>query len=443
MKLFKKSVALGSILLTTIGGYAQEITLNVSGGMQGLDVKMNNGDSKLKAGGQLGVGYTYFINKHWGVLTGVDVGYYSSKNTLRNSTYATYLSDSQNDLFEYRVKTMGYSEKNTFYTASIPLLVQYRTTGNTQFYVNAGARIHFPFSQKGKVHINEVTTSGYYPDMNVVFENMPQHGFSTYNNLSNETDAKLKTAVALNAETGVSFKLSEKLRLYTGVYVNYGLNDMLKKENGTVDTPIVNYDANGNGNVQTNSILTTTHAADKAKLLGYGLQVKLGINLKKNKLQENVQVEEEIIPVEVIEELTVEEVVTEQPIDKTPAKPIEKKMTESEIEQVKQPVTLITLGSTQLTKANKEHLKEVAQILNEYSEQKVEVVGHTCDIGSEQTNLIVGEKRAQAVATYLETEGVNKERIEVKSDGETNPLYPNTSEANRKKNRRVSIELIK
>lgn len=68
------------------------------------------------------------------------------------------------------------------------------------------------------------------------------------------------------------------------------------------------------------------------------------------------------------------------------------------------------------------------------------VTGHTCDIGAEAYNLKLGTRRAEAVRTYLLSNGFSSECIKTESKGETSPALPNTSEENRKKNRRVELQ---
>lgn len=69
------------------------------------------------------------------------------------------------------------------------------------------------------------------------------------------------------------------------------------------------------------------------------------------------------------------------------------------------------------------------------------IVGHTCNLGSKQYNDMLSDKRALAVKNYLIEQGVNSENISVVGKGEEQPLYTNTSDENRNKNRRVEIIL--
>jgi len=74
-------------------------------------------------------------------------------------------------------------------------------------------------------------------------------------------------------------------------------------------------------------------------------------------------------------------------------------------------------------------------------DQKVYITGHTCDVGSDSFNKILGFNRAGSAMLMLKDHGVNEEQIEFTSMGEEQPAYSNDNEANRNKNRRIEIEI--
>lgn len=68
------------------------------------------------------------------------------------------------------------------------------------------------------------------------------------------------------------------------------------------------------------------------------------------------------------------------------------------------------------------------------------VAGHTCDIGTEEFNMRLSEKRALAVKAYLEKhQGVAPDRLSVKAYGKTKPFASNDTEAGKIRNRRVEF----
>jgi outer membrane protein OmpA-like peptidoglycan-associated protein len=73
---------------------------------------------------------------------------------------------------------------------------------------------------------------------------------------------------------------------------------------------------------------------------------------------------------------------------------------------------------------------------------KVEISGHTDNIGSSTLNLELSKKRAQAVADYLIKKGISIDRILVVGYGDTQPIMDNDSGDSREKNRRIEFKIV-
>ena len=100
-------------------------------------------------------------------------------------------------------------------------------------------------------------------------------------------------------------------------------------------------------------------------------------------------------------------------------------------------------GSSRITGRGTAILDRVVVILKKYANYDVVIEGHTDDIGEEAYNLRLSEGRAKSVQQYLIDKGIDDERLQYIGMGETVPLYPNTSDENRRRNRRVEFLLIK
>ncbi|MCU0848673.1 MAG: OmpA family protein [Spirochaetes bacterium] len=100
-------------------------------------------------------------------------------------------------------------------------------------------------------------------------------------------------------------------------------------------------------------------------------------------------------------------------------------------------------GSESLTGKGKDILDRVYSILKKYRGYDITVEGHTDDIGKDDLNLELSERRAKSVMNYLIGKGMDEGRIRFMGMGETVPLYPNTTDENRRRNRRVEFLLIK
>ena len=98
---------------------------------------------------------------------------------------------------------------------------------------------------------------------------------------------------------------------------------------------------------------------------------------------------------------------------------------------------------TELSDEQKNGLDEAAIVLNKYDDVNVLLTGHTCKIGYRNINQRKGMKRAEAAKDYLMSKGISENRITIDSKGEDEPLVPNNSRENFRRNRRVEIQIIK
>ncbi len=83
------------------------------------------------------------------------------------------------------------------------------------------------------------------------------------------------------------------------------------------------------------------------------------------------------------------------------------------------------------------------EFLQKYPERKLLIKGHTCDLGNPATNVKLSKQRADAMKTILVLKGCNPNNIVTKGMGSAEPLVPNTNEENRKKNRRIEMQIEK
>ena len=100
------------------------------------------------------------------------------------------------------------------------------------------------------------------------------------------------------------------------------------------------------------------------------------------------------------------------------------------------------VGSATLRPQFRAVLDDVAASLTQYPNSLVDVYGHTDSTGSDSFNQQLSERRAQTVANYLTSRGVNSARLRWQGFGETMPIADNATEQGRQLNRRVEIKII-
>jgi len=99
-------------------------------------------------------------------------------------------------------------------------------------------------------------------------------------------------------------------------------------------------------------------------------------------------------------------------------------------------------GSSKVGEEYAYRLQLVGEIIKNNPKGKIQVVGHTCDLGSKEFNKRLGSKRAEAVAQYLKDKFFLSENIiSLKAQGKEYPVLLNKDEEARILNRRVKVQI--
>jgi outer membrane protein OmpA-like peptidoglycan-associated protein len=99
-------------------------------------------------------------------------------------------------------------------------------------------------------------------------------------------------------------------------------------------------------------------------------------------------------------------------------------------------------GSARLDVAGSAILDNLYDIVSRCPDMALEIGGHTDDVGSEEANLALSERRAASVVDYLVTKGIDAARLTPRGYGEAVPLLANDSDENRARNRRIEFKVM-
>lgn len=296
MKSIKYILALLSALLFSSSLFAQqymyekhELLIYGAGGMSSLNYKSDQMDVNKSIGGQFGVGYNLFFTANFGIGIGAELSLYTSKAVMDMLSDKYMTVDRTNEEFEFRSKIYNYQEKQRATYVNIPLMLNYQSSGITRIYFSAGVKIGLPVGGQYKTSGATIVNSGYYAYENVEYTTQEFMGFGSFTGKDTKDDLEFKTAYLAAAELGVKLRLYDRLSLYTGLYFEYGLNDILKS-----DAPqrFIEYNAVNPSNFRTGSVLTSqfnlngrqTGFVEKVNLLSIGVKVKLAFG-KTNKVR--------------------------------------------------------------------------------------------------------------------------------------------------------------
>jgi hypothetical protein len=254
-------------------------------------ISANNGGT-YSAGndltGGIGIGYTYSFSSKWGLVTGLEFASFATTTKVDNISGRDpvgYSFRGRQEAMDFLSEVSRYKETQSSRYIHIPLMLQYivqTAEEKYKWYMAAGAKFGFSLSGHYEAKADRLTTSAYLPETNQTFTGMPEHGLLTISNPSWEGTQKQGLNVALSAEAGLRISLSDKWRhwrLYTGIYIDYGLTNVSPPK--TKDA-LVGYQNNSPEIFSYNSIITAKQPStgiiyvDRINLIAIGVKLKLG-----------------------------------------------------------------------------------------------------------------------------------------------------------------------
>jgi len=88
-------------------------------------------------------------------------------------------------------------------------------------------------------------------------------------------------------------------------------------------------------------------------------------------------------------------------------------------------------------------LDDLAEVMTLKPNLVIEIGGHTDNVGDDQSNELLSQRRAESVKQYLVKKGIKPERVQTKGYGESMPVADNDTNEGRQKNRRTEVKIIK
>ena len=98
-------------------------------------------------------------------------------------------------------------------------------------------------------------------------------------------------------------------------------------------------------------------------------------------------------------------------------------------------------GKFDLQNESKSELNKLVNLLNDNPNLKIQIDGHTDNVGQEKDNLLLSTNRAKAVVGYLLSKAINTQRLTYKGFGSSKPVANNTTEAGKALNRRTELSI--
>lgn len=445
------------------------IGVSFGGGLNTMLYKPANGTQSLGGGIDAGLFYGHFFNQTVGLGVGLQYTW-ANANALYNwSEVSTGLThpDNPNTLYNLSTTYTDWKERQTMGVLSIPVEVLFRKelSNRWAFIGGVGLSIDFPihgaYSPKGGTY----ATTGVFPKLgSYTVSNLPEHGFDTYTTTQGgKINNIAKVGGSVLADLGFRVALNDNWGMYMGVYFGYGFTNLLAEAKSN---PMVII------NEQQQIDYSGTFASDetaKANLLRFGVKIAFDFGWPKKVAEEPV--EEQLPTIDEEAERLAREAAEREAAEKAAreaaAKAEQERIAAEKAAREKAEADRLAREKAEkeaawnafknrieginvyfensktvpaISDEDKAAIDELCAFLKENKEYKVVVIGHTDSYGNPEQNLrYFGMKRAEVLRDYMVSQGVEDGQIRCESKGQTEPVAPNDTRANRALNRRANI----
>jgi outer membrane protein OmpA-like peptidoglycan-associated protein len=469
------TIVAASIALTAVAQQSEHdnyIGVNFGGGLNSALYKPANGTQGLGFGFDAGLHYGHFFNRTVGLGVGAQFSWANAYATYNWNEVTTGLTHPSNPNTPYNLTT-GFSnfvERQNIGYLSIPVEVLFRKVLNDRaaFIGGVGLALDLPLYGKYLAKGGSYSTTGVFPALgNYSIENMPEHGFSTYTTTQGaKWNNRAKVGGSVIADLGFRVAMNDNWGMYFGLYAGYGFTNLL---GGAKTEEMIMINAADPSKIDYRGTFDSNETG-KANLIRAGVKIAIDFGWGDNKskakeaerLAREMAVRDSIAAAEA-ENARIAAAKAEQEriaaekaaAAKAEAERIaaEKAAAEkAEAERIaaekafRQSVETITIhfdvegAKLNIPEAEKAVVDELCEKMKADKSIKIVITGHTDNYGDPRQNLeFFGLRRAESLRDYMVKNGVPADQIRCESKGQTEPIAPNDTRANRAKNRRAEI----
>jgi len=238
-----------------------------------------SGVSSSGSAGELGVGFTGFITPQIGLHVGLGLGLHNVGTNV--DSLKIYKDDVLDDITGYHgdwyTTLFDYRETHRTFSLSIPFMIQFQTMQNQSgwnrrndakqgFYAMAGVKLNILLNNTYESKMASIYNLEHVLDLDNWADTQEFIGLGKHKGKSSKGDFGYVQAL-LAIEAGMKWRVSDNMYLYTGAYLDYGLNDPGKNSK----TPLDDYDYRFPKDMQ----LELLGFADRTNLLVIGIKLRL------------------------------------------------------------------------------------------------------------------------------------------------------------------------
>ena len=254
-----------------------EISVYAASGLSTLRYDLNGGTRDNRMGGGLGLSYGFFFNDYWGITTGGEISCHYAKARMQPFSGGDYV---HNHNFTYNYDVLNYNESHELVVISVPVMLQYQAPlllKEHLCYAAIGAKAGFPWWLRYKTSGAAYTTTGINHNDNSIIDSPESEGFGSFSEKRNKHHIDYKTSYMLSAEVGMKWALSRFFFLYTGVYCDYGLNDIIKEN---TNRSFVSYNQKTPSDIYHHSMLESSYGQEGERISFTNKVTPMALGLK-------------------------------------------------------------------------------------------------------------------------------------------------------------------
>lgn len=270
--------------------YDNYIGVNFGGGLNTMLYKTADGKQSVGAGFDAGLFYSRFFNRTVGLGIGLNYSWANAYATYNFGETGEGVTHADNPYLSYNLHSQfnNWKERQNVGVLSIPVEVLFRKELNPRwmFIGGVGASVDFPIHGAYSPKDGNYETAGIFPKLGTyLIKNLPEHGFSTYDNTKGaKVNNRATAGGSVLADLGFRVALKDHWGLYMGVNIAYGFTNLLA---GAKTSNLVTVNTSDPSQIDYHGTFDSKETS-KANLLRAGIKVAIdfGLDDKKPKVEE-------------------------------------------------------------------------------------------------------------------------------------------------------------
>lgn len=394
--------------------------------------------------------YAYFFNEHWGLGLGVSVSDIFAKATMNvEKTIPQYKPDQEfnhgTTLYDLYIKGNDIKERQNVLALEIPLQAQFEWKFNQKvgIYAALGLKAYIPlyarnrgdkdqgtWTSKGYEEFTDCwyTCENHFPTGSYSLEGGKNIGMAS-NKVSKEY--RMRASLDMIADFGALFTMSPKADFYVGAYCGVGFLNILPK----TETSFVGFNDNNeivmNGTLGSDVLHFLDLKRDKWRNVNVGLKIGVHIkpcahlnresmrDLKRRYMEDMINKSQEPIVVKNQEYVYIVPVCDDLIEDEDEATPGKKNLTPKDKAALKELADILSKTKIlfdldkdipKISDYN-DNINRTVEIMKANPTFGLQIEGYTCDLGSEQHNRDLAQRRAEKVRQMFIDKGVPANQI--------------------------------